>query len=245
MEPEGSLPRLQVPATCPYAEPEQYCPHPPSLIKVHFNIITKCKCVRILKIQFIPRRSEVKCKVNWRELSYGEVIADKGAMYSRVNLYGGYLIILSLFHLEISCTVFVLICTVVVLYSFVMCVCVCVCVYVCVCVDFVMCGCFGNMYTVLWGFTYPNWDFSVHFPQLQGKCQDKSRKDGARPALFQIICYLCCSVVICVVLLFYILFMCKCVLYYCHLVSIQLQLTNILYQKLLVAPYEDQPVNAV
>ena len=53
-----------------------------------------------------------------------------------------------LFHLGVSCTVFVLICTVVVLYCFVMCVCVCVCVCVyarvyvcgfcnvCVCVGF-------------------------------------------------------------------------------------------------------------
>jgi len=30
MEPEGSLPHLQVPATCPYPEPDQFnpCPHP-------------------------------------------------------------------------------------------------------------------------------------------------------------------------------------------------------------------------
>jgi len=58
-----------------------------------------------------------------------------------------------------------LICTVVVLYCFVMClcvggfsnarVCVCVCMCmcgfcnVCVCEGFVTCGCFGNMYTVL------------------------------------------------------------------------------------------------
>ena len=49
----------------------------------------------------------------------------------------------------------------IVLYCFVMCVCMCACVCVCVCVcvcgfcnacvceGFVMCGCFGNMYTVL------------------------------------------------------------------------------------------------
>jgi len=40
-------------------------------------------------------------------------------------------------------------------------------------------------------------------------------------------------VVICVVLLlfvlFYVLFVCKCVLYYCHRVLTQLQLTNISY----------------
>ena len=31
---------------------------------------------------------------------------------------------------------------------------------------------------------YPDLGFSVLFPQLHGKCQDKTRKDGARPALF-------------------------------------------------------------
>jgi hypothetical protein len=67
----------------------------------------------------------------WSEVSYGEVLVDKGAMYIRVTLYCGHLIILWLFHLGISCTVFVLICTVVVLYCFVMC--------VFVCVGFVMC----------------------------------------------------------------------------------------------------------
>ena len=29
MEPEGSLPQSQVPATCPYPEPARYSPHPP------------------------------------------------------------------------------------------------------------------------------------------------------------------------------------------------------------------------
>jgi hypothetical protein len=49
---------------------------------------------------------------------------DKDAKYIRVNLYCGHLIILWLFGLGISCTVFVLICSVVVFYCFVMCVCV-------------------------------------------------------------------------------------------------------------------------
>jgi len=49
---------------------------------------------------------------------------------------------------------------------------------------------------------YPDWGFSVFFPQLQGKCQGIPRKDGARSALFLIselccsmycLCWLCCS----------------------------------------------------
>jgi hypothetical protein len=64
---------------------------------------------------------------------------------------------------------------------------------------------------------YPDWGFSVRFPQLKGKRQGKSRKDGARPAIFLIF------------VLLYVLFVCICVLYYCHRVATQLQLTNILY----------------
>jgi hypothetical protein len=49
---------------------------------------------------------------------------------------------------------------------------------------------------------YPDWDFSVLFPQLWRKCQGIPRKDGARSALFLInepccsmyfLCRLCCS----------------------------------------------------
>jgi hypothetical protein len=89
--------------------------------------------------------------VKLSEVSYGEVLVDKGAMYIGVNSYCGHLIKLCLFHLGISCTAFVLICNVMALCCFVMCVCVCVCVgflmYVCVCVC--VCVCFDNMYTVL------------------------------------------------------------------------------------------------
>jgi hypothetical protein len=42
MEPEGSSPYTQEPATCPYPEPDQSSlrpPPPPNLSKIHFNII--------------------------------------------------------------------------------------------------------------------------------------------------------------------------------------------------------------
>jgi hypothetical protein len=43
-------------------------------------------------------------------------------------------------------------------------------------------------------------EFFRAFPSVVNKCQDKTRKDGARTALYHISLYLCCSVVICVVL---------------------------------------------
>jgi hypothetical protein len=40
MEPEGSLPHSQEPATCPYPEPDQFShtPLPYELLKIHLNI---------------------------------------------------------------------------------------------------------------------------------------------------------------------------------------------------------------
>jgi len=53
-------------------------------------------------------------------------------------------------------------------------------------------------------YSYPDWGFSVLSPQLWGKCQGKTRKDGARPAFFLVAVlsyvffvlfyvFLCCS----------------------------------------------------
>ena len=72
---------------------------------------------------------------------------------------------------------------------------------------------------------YPDWGFSVLFPQLWGKCQGITSQDGARPALFQNCCVVLC--IVCFVS-FCLLFVCKCVLYYCHRVTTQLQ-ENISY----------------
>jgi hypothetical protein len=110
-----------------------------------------------------------------------------------------------LFLLGISCTVFVLICTVVVLYGFIMCVCVraCVCVCmggfcnVCICVGFVMCGCFGNMYTVLW--LRVSCAFSSVVSHMPGW---NSQRRGTARTLPHYLLFV----------LFYILFVCKCVL---------------------------------
>jgi hypothetical protein len=71
---------------------------------------------------------------------------------------------------------------------------------------------------------YPDWGLSVLFFFFLGKCQGITSQDGARPALFQN-----CCVVICIVCFvsFYVLSVCKRVLYYCHRVTTKLQLTNI------------------
>jgi len=48
--------------------------------------------------------------------------------------------------------------------------------------------------------------FSVLFLQLQGKCQGKTRKDGARPALFLVVVLFYISFVLFYVFVFFVLF---------------------------------------
>jgi hypothetical protein len=86
-------------------------------------------------------------------------------------------------------------------------------------------------------FGYPNRGFSVLFPQLYGKCQSKTRKDGAGSALFQTFCGVLCIVGF---VSFCVLFVCKCVLYYCHRVATQLQLTNISYHLVSTLPQQSK-----
>jgi magnesium-transporting ATPase (P-type) len=68
--------------------------------------------------------------------------------------------------------------------------------------------------------------FPCFFLSCKANARVKTRKDGARPTLFQNIYVVLC--IVCFVL-FCVLFACKCVLYYCHRVATKLQLKNISY----------------
>jgi len=108
---------------------------------------------------------------------------------------------------NLYCGGFILFCNV--------CVCVCGGCNVCVCVGFVMCGCFDNTYTVLWLRFFLPWlrFFRAFSLSCKANARVKLVKTGHGPhsstlvvicvvrLLFVLFgCYLCCSVVICVVL---------------------------------------------
>jgi hypothetical protein len=87
-----------------------------------------------VKVKNVVTIKGIQVEIEWSDLifkwsEWSEVLRDKSVMYITVTLYWGYLIILWLFHLGISCTVVVLTCTIVVLTSFVMCGFVYVCVF--------------------------------------------------------------------------------------------------------------------
>ena len=114
----------------------------------------------------------------------------------------------------------ILICTVVTLYCFVMCVCVCVCV--CVFWSYV----YRTLNEVFLTLTEVFLALTEVCPCFFLSCKANPKvvlaKTGHGPQSSKL-------VVICVVLLLFVLFLCKCVLYYCHRVTIQLQLKNISY----------------
>ena len=125
---------------------------------------------------FVLKWSEVKCSdVNWcdlcevilfwSELSYGEVLGHKSTMYFRVTFYWGYLTVLWLFHLGVSCTVVVSTC-------FVM------CGLVYVGMFWQVCGCSGNMCTCIYCVLYCLYCVFVLF----------------RLCIFILICFICTSV---------------------------------------------------
>jgi len=136
----------------------------------------------------VPWKVFMVCGVKWSEVKWGEVQWSEEKVLLKIVCYTCGLTTLETRYCSFSplCCFsymhFVLICTVVVLYCFVICVCVCVracvcmCVFsnVCVCEGFVMCGCFWSfvyctlteVFLNLTGFSYPDWGFSVSFPQL-------------------------------------------------------------------------------
>jgi hypothetical protein len=111
-----------------------------------------------------------------------------------------------------------------------------VCVRVCVCVC--VCG-LCNVW-VFWQYVY--WHSSATltevFPWFFLGCKANVRVKLAKTGHGQ---HSSKVVALCVVLLlfvlFYVLFVCKCVLNYCHLVSTQFQLTNISYQSYHIISY--------
>jgi hypothetical protein len=60
MEPEGSSPYTQEPATCPYPEPDPVCATTPNLSKIHFNIILKSTPV------FLVKPLLIHCTIDWK-----------------------------------------------------------------------------------------------------------------------------------------------------------------------------------
>jgi hypothetical protein len=107
------------------------------------------------------------------------------------------------------------------------------CLLFCVhCFCYCHCSCYCSLFWTLCSLflllliCYPNWGFSVLFPQLQGKCQGIIRKTGhgRHLPIFLSMYYFPISVLCALCVCISILFVCKCVMYCCHRVSTQLRL---------------------
>ena len=80
MEPEDSLPHLQVPATCPSPEPDQFSlwPPPSHFLKIHLNIILSSTpgcftdAAGIFNTRHLPR-SAISCVFR----QFGESLCSK------------------------------------------------------------------------------------------------------------------------------------------------------------------------
>jgi hypothetical protein len=84
---------------------------------------------------------------------------------------------------------------------------------VCVCVCFVMCGCLDNVYTLnLFG--YPDWGFSMLFLSCKANARVKPAKTGHGQHSSKLLCVVLfvIRVVLLLIVTFYVLFVCKCVL---------------------------------
>jgi len=98
--------------------------------------------------------------------------------------------------------------------------------------------------------------FPCFFLSCKANARVKPRKDGARPALFLIFVlfyvffvlfyvFLCCSLCIFRFVSFSVLFVCICILYYCHRVATQLQLNisyHIIYHIISLARLFEHPL---
>ena len=141
------------------------------------------------------------------------IVHSKCAVYIRVILYWGYFMVLWLLQLGLSCTVFNLYCVPFIFFVTCVCVCVCVCVYM-FCNVWVYC----NTYTITLAGGFPCFLLSC---KANARVKLAKTGHGPRSSKLVIIC-----VVFMLIVLFHVLFVCKCVLYYCYRVFIQLQLTN-------------------
>jgi hypothetical protein len=119
--------------------------------------------------------------------------------------------------------VFLLLCLIVRLYTYLM--------FMYLLYVYIFILCYMYLYRASW---HPSPTLTEVFPCFFLSCKANARvkpaTDGARPALFLNFCVVPCIVSS---VSFSVLFLCKCVLNYCHRVATQLQLTNISYHIIL------------